>query len=563
MTTLEEFDGIRDSAMIEVLERAQLIADDVLTIEKQAIQNALMTHPVTRFVLHSRVQSTMYPAISDSYHGLHKLIFGRAARQDRHIRRCDRTDSPNMVWSLPGRESKIGCGVFRSNGNLPVKMCTNDPKHYMRAVSNHCGSIRCRNCMNYSAMLTGVNIEDRICTPPDILGRKTGIYDLPKHWAISPPQEWFKGIMQRSDHFAALVDDLVRLLPAFGFYSGALVCHPWRLSEDSQEWVFSPHFHAVGYGMFDNMGLRRALAAADSKAGGIWNDDGRENSWVFNQIHPDEPIRSVRHTIGYIMTHAGLASFDHEVDWIEAADRISIPPEPRKGNEAEVARTITPAMILGDGWRRCGFWPEHLEEFDWLKWTEDQCSSAMQAYRCFGRVNRLRMLCDYTDRVPRICPDCDQPIGRFSNIRSCRCEPVFYNRSSKIRVMKEDIEDVRSKLAPFMDDLAASGLDILDAAMAVPQCSTPETKGLQDLQRLRSSDEKAEQYDRRIAYVPSKYGTGWDPVVLTRKEFAIWQRSGLLPSNVIVPDSVRIETLEERMASSFGSSSATGVDKNV
>lgn len=129
--------------------------------------------------------------------------------------------------------------------------------------------------------------------------------------------------------------------------------------------------------------------------------------------------------------------------------------------------------------------------------------------------------------------------------------------------MKEDIEEVRQKLSPFMDDLAESGLDILDAAMAVPQCSTPETKGLQDLQRLRTPNEKAEQYDRRIAYVPSKYGMGWDPVVLTRKEYAIWQRSGLLPSNVVVPNSIRIETAEDRIAASSGSVSSVTVMKSV
>ena len=563
MTTLEDFDRRRDGAMISALERAELTAADVSAIEKQAIANALMTHPVSRFVLHARVQSTLYPAISGSYHGLHKLIFGTKARQDRHIRNCDRTDRPNMSWSLPGRDPKSGCGVFRSNGNLPVKMCTNDPKHYMRAVSNHCGSLRCRNCMNYSAMMAGVNIEERICTPPDIKGRKTGIYDLPKHWAISPPQEWFKSVLQRSDHFAAFVDDLVRLLPAFGFYSGVLVCHPWRLSEDGEEWIFSPHLHAVGFGMFDNMGLRDALAEADRKAGGIWNDDGKEDSWVFNQIHPDEPLRSVRHTVGYIMTHAGLASYDHDVDWIDAADRISIPIAPRKGNEQETARTIAPTTIIGDGWRECGFWPEHLEEFDWLQWTEDQCASDFQAYRCFGKVNSLRTLCDFSERVPRICPDCGQQIGRFRNVRSCAFEPVLYDRSSKIRVMKEDAEDVRSELAPFMDDLKSAGLDILDAAMSVPQCSTPETKGLQDLQRLRSPNEKAEQYDRRIAYVPSKYGMGWDPVVLTRAQYAVWQRTGLLPSNVVVPDSIRIETVEDRLSKSSGSHVALSSGKDV
>ena len=60
MTTIEEFDGIRDSKLIDALERAQQMADDVSVIEKQAISNALMTHPVSRFVLHARVQSTLY-----------------------------------------------------------------------------------------------------------------------------------------------------------------------------------------------------------------------------------------------------------------------------------------------------------------------------------------------------------------------------------------------------------------------------------------------------------------------------------------------------------------------
>ena len=172
-------------------------------------------------------------------------------------------------------------------------------------------------------------------------------------------------------------------------------------------------------------------------------------------------------------------------------------------------------------------------------------------------------MCDYSDRVPRICPDCGQQIGRFRNVRSCAFEPVLYDRSSKIRVMKEDVEDVRSELAPFMDELKSAGLDILDAAMAIPQCSTPETKGLQDLQRLRSPNERAEQYDRRIAYVPSKYGMGWDPVVLTRAQYAVWQRTGLLPSNVVVPDSIRIETVEDRLSKSSGSHVALSSGKDV
>lgn len=66
-------------------------------------------------------------------------------------------------------------------------MCTSDPRDFMKAVGNHCGSLRCRNCMNYAAMQAGVRIEDRIMTPSDIHGRRTGEWESPKHWAISPP----------------------------------------------------------------------------------------------------------------------------------------------------------------------------------------------------------------------------------------------------------------------------------------------------------------------------------------------------------------------------------------
>lgn len=537
--TLEEFDKGRDEAAIAALERADDLARTARILEDAAIRAALMTHPVTKFVLSAAVQDTKYPAISDSYHGLFKLITGKTARTNRHARNADGTDVPNMVWSLPGQNRKTACGVHRSNsGELAVKMCTEEPKHYLKAVSSHCGSLRCRNCMNWTAMLTGVNLEERICTPADIIGRKTGFYDVPKHWAISPPQEWFKRIMQRSDHFSALVDDLVKLLPAFGFYAGVLVVHPWRLSEDGSEWIFSPHFHAVGYGRFDNMGLRAALRFADSRAGGIWNDDGQSESWVFNQIHPDEELKSVRHTIGYIMTHAGIGTFDHDVDWIDAADRISIPIESGKGTAAQRAKTIKPYMIEGDAWKDNNFWPEHLDEFDWLKWTEDQCTGSIPVYRVFGKVSKVRTVCDFKERVPRVCPDCGAPVGRFDSVLSLQWEPVMYERSSKIRAMSDDVDKAREELDLKRDDLQSVGLDILDAAQKVACCSTPETKGLQEMQRLKTPDEKAARFDRKVAYVPSRYGQGWDPVILSSEGYAYWKRTGELPEGTVISDSI-------------------------
>lgn len=394
--------------------------------------------------------------------------------------------------------------------------------------------------MNYEAMNVGISLEERICTPPDIHGRKTGVYDKPKHWAISPPQEWIKGIMQRSDSYAGLLDDLVALLPAYGFYAGAIVFHPWRLSEDGSRWILSPHFHAVGFGRFSNMRLREDLARADSQHR-IWNDDGRSESWVFNQIHPDEELRSVRHTFGYIMTHAGLGMFAHGVDWQDAADDLVIPIESGKGS-TRVARTISPGMVVGDEWRHSNFWTEHLDEFDWIKWTQSRIRGDFQSYRVFGNVTRQRVLMRYKERVPRVCPDCGQPIGRFEGVDSPSFEPVMYDRRSTIRVMRDDFDIVSSKLSEISTELRIEGRTALDFAMSVPQCSTPETKGLQDLERLQTPEERAAIIDRVIAYVPSvHYSSGYDPVILTRSQYREFQRTGVLPAGVVVPDPISIQ----------------------
>lgn len=543
MTTrrLEDFDTGRDGRMIGALGRAQEMIDALPILERHAVANALMTHPITRFVLRSKVESSKYPAISASYQSLSKIILGRRSGNQDRERNADMTDgSPNVIWSLPGhdpdRTRSSLCGVFRVGTGKPlsVKMCTNDPSHFLKAVSNHCCSLRCPNCMNYEAMNIGLTLEERVCTPSDIHGRKTGVYDKPKHWAISPPQEWMKGIMQRSDSYAGLLDDLVALLPAYGFYAGAIVFHPWRLSEDGTTWVLSPHFHAVGFGRFSNMRLREDLARADSQHH-MWNDDGRSESWVFNQIHPDEDLRSVRHTFGYIMTHVGLGTFDHDVDWDDAVNDLVIPAEAGRGR-VKVARTITPMMVYGDGWRRSNFWTEHLDEFDWLKWTKARTEGSFQSYRVFGAVTRQRVLGRYKERVPRLCPDCGQPIGRFEGIDSPTYEPVMYDRRSTIRVMRDDYDLVRSELSRIEERLRLEGRTALDFAMSVPQCSTPETKGIQDLERLHTPEERAAIIDRVIAYVPSIYGMGYDTYILTRPQYREFQRTGRLPAGAVADD---------------------------
>lgn len=515
-----------DTCNIESMERAEALA----TVERVAIGNALMGHPVTRYVRRCPFEDcSRYPAISESYVSLSKLILGKAPRKG-ESRTADRTDSPNLIWSLPGQRKpsdSSGCGVFRSSDkDIPLKMCLSDPKDFIKAVGNHCGSLRCRNCMNYAAMQAGVRIEDRIMTPADIRGRKTGEWLHPKHWAISPPQDWMKGIAQRSDHFSALVDDLVNLLPAFGFQCGVLVFHPWRLSDDGSRWIFSPHFHAVGYGFFQNNVLRNALAIADRRAGGIWYDNGSTDSWVFNQIHAGEEMRSIRHTIGYIMTHVGLGSYDHAVDWDDAFEDILIPPEPGKGTR-RVAKSIDPFIYQTD-WRSTGCYAEHLEEVDWTDWTESRISGSIPTYRMFGDVNSVRVVSRYFEYTERKCPVCGDTIGLFHSIRDHDPEPVIYRRSSTIRCMKEDKELVTGEWMSRSRDFMDSGYTQLDFAMSIPQCSTPETKGIQSYDPAFTPDQRAERRDRCIVYVPSSRGRGLDPLIVTKEEARRMRAEGVI-----------------------------------
>lgn len=65
---------------------------------------------------------------------------------------------------------------------------------------------------------------------------------------------------------------------------------------------------------------------------------------------------------------------------------------------------------------------------------------------------------------------------------------------------------------------STSGYTKLDFAMSVPQCSTPETKGVQTLESGETMDQRRDLGDRCLVYVPSATGQDLDPMVVTRDE---------------------------------------------
>lgn len=524
---IEDWDNIRDREFISAAEKASAIA----IVEGIAIESAMMSHPITRFVQRCPFEDcSRYPAISGSYVSLYRTITGKKLRKQTG-RKADRNSEsvPNLTWTLPGQDDSrksSRCGVFRDGKNkIPLKMCMANPKDYMKAIGNHCGSLKCKNCMNSAAMNAGIRIEDRIMTPIDIAERNGSKNLVPKHWTISPPQKWMKGIAQRSDHFSALVDDLVALLPLYGIISGAILFHPWRLNQEGTRWEFSPHFHLVGYGHLQNESLRKEFISINEKLGGIWTDeDGEVESWVIKNIHPNEPMRSIRHTLGYILTHVGIGTFIHDVNWDLAAEDVLIPAV-TKGLDV-FAKEISTIEYNAD-WKECGLYAEHLDEFDFLEWTKDTMTGDIATYRPVGLVSKVRTFTTHTEKVVRTCPECGEQIGLFHSIEDHDPEPVYYRRRSKIRCMAEDIRTVREYWEEHKERFLDSGYSVLDFAMSIPQCSTPETKGVQTLEYSESREDRVTRRDRCLVYLPSIHGQGLDPKIVTKAERNELRKAGL------------------------------------
>lgn len=64
--------------------------------------------------------------------------------------------------------------------------------------------------------------------------------------------------------------------------------------------------------------------------------------------------------------------------------------------------------------------------------------------------------------------------------------------------------------------------------MSVPQCSTPETKGVRTLESGETKDQRRDRRGRCLVYVPSATGQGLDPMVVTRDEARRMRAAGII-----------------------------------
>ena len=501
-------DCTQDGLYVSAFEQAVAVSE----LKSIAIEAALREHPVTASVLRGKCEpSCMHPAISDTYQSI-------AGRKKNTRRRSSKVfegpeEIPFISWSLPMQEKGEQCGIIRSDvKDITFKGCTRDPTEYSKALVNHCWRLACANCGNSTALRMGIRAEQKVTAPIDIIHRKTGILRPFKHWVISPPQEWISRIVQRADHFTEFYDDLVKLVRQYGMDNGLVVFHPWRWSTPTTEWVFGPHFHIVATGRVDNGAMRDYL------------DGLGFGGWVIKQVHSGEAVRSVRHTVAYLLTHAGLGTYTHSVNWDDEAEDL-LHPIYKKGVQ-EFYKTISKYDYDFD-YEATGLMDEHLDRVDWTEWAVRSVTAKFQAIRYFGLCNKTRILGIHAERVPSVCPVCGEAVGLYHSISDHDPEPVEYYRKSTVRIMAEDFDEVSSYYNDNREALEASGNTLLNFAMGVPQCSTPESMGVQIYQSKTTVADRATSHEFRsgltVVYDIMPYGGDtplymYKPVIIPKSQ---------------------------------------------
>lgn len=447
--------------------------DEMARIYNVAVETALQSHRVTKYVKECEFETLFLecPAISDKYY---------------HSGRKLRKGDSFIEWTLPGRDlslpEKNSCGVKVVNVAESGMTACPTMEHYVKAKRLHCWSMHCPQCMNDTALRAGARIEKKLISYGDLRQRRGQRISQIFHRVISPPQDWGRQQVLTDRGYRRLCAKVRKDLLDVGMEGGVMVFHPWRLQmidekgssdPENQKWVVGPHFHIVGYGILDT---------------DMWL---RENpGWLIKKIHSGQEIRSVRQTIGYLLTHVGLGraetvfrdSFDYEKEFlIRFMDLFSpdVDQDIRRDSEYVGAGRNEVETLSGRSWYR-GYPPEALSEVDWLELTKGMYSHTFQSSSYFGdlSIRRMQIVGFHQDDVVRLCPICGQPLGIYHACQ--RVEDACYKREIRIYSMAEDVETVRSLYLEFEPDLKAAGKNFLDFSLMIPQASSGVSAGLDE-----------------------------------------------------------------------------------
>ncbi|MCL2608129.1 MAG: hypothetical protein FWD92_06225 [Methanomassiliicoccaceae archaeon] len=469
-------------------------------IAKLATDTAINGHEVLKYVKHLPVQDIekMYPAISN---------LGNP--------------SEIITWSMPGRDHARAIAKkceFHFTIHSSFVSCKNDKKHYARAKKYNCWSLGCPFCLNNTALRRGAKAEQRIIAFRHLCIRK-GIGNFePRHWVISPPQDWAVQQIKYHDTFLWLRDRIAEELRTAGMLAGSLIFHPWRQKAD--HWRVGPHFHCVGYGFIDTDLFKRRNNERDSIAIGMDDDEDeseKSKKWIIKLIHSKEKMRSVRHTMAYLFTHAGIGSSerpDREADLDGRFWKLFFPDNQVGGdkvyddegnimyrsigdlgmermfssdNRFVYALMTPPATPIGGQYDNEssvdlpeGFhWNPRLSLMasdEWFEWVKDAYRRDYRSVYYFGgiHIRELRVVERITEERSRSCPKCGDALCRFHGINDVQPEEVKYNHELPVMAFTVDVDRVRRIFRDNgLSHLKEGGSD-LDLVMAIPDAYVPD-----------------------------------------------------------------------------------------
>jgi hypothetical protein len=406
MTTL---DDIRfDQQRIAYLERISLRNAENMQKKALAEQTALSSHPVVKYVLNLPVEDPRFPAISD-----HRFAEGESDGQERTQERSP--PKRNYIqWCMPGhdqeRPREKGCGFIRaSDGSTVFTACPEDYEHHIKAKKKHCWSLRCPVCMNDTALKKGIAVERQLLTYAK-LSEKEGIrVGNIGHWVISPPQEFMKDAMQSFGPYDKVCRYIEYELSICGATAGYTVFHPWRQRDD--RWELSPHFHTLLYGYINTKKFLK-------------DNPG----WIIKKVHARQRIRSIRHTVAYLMTHMGLGTVVNEpedIDWdLYVMDHF----EPIISPTGKYTEKDYNDLSEGRG-RMCG----DCSDIDWVEWTKDRLTRDLRV-RYWGGASykNIVRIDNYRQYKMRVCEECGAYLRTYDGFSDSKGDYVRYIQDNAI-----------------------------------------------------------------------------------------------------------------------------------
>ena len=516
MRSLENYDARAEEIRLSSLERTMRNAE----VRSMAEQAALSSHPVVPYVLHLPVQSPLYPANrylrfanavnkdtgefvdaeslrkvhhqeGQERHEGHEVLVSQEDHESPegitheadhdhiidpqtefetvlvtptgketseaiiHTRLQERIRN-HITWDMPGHDLQRpidkGCGIIRaSDKTIVYTACPEDHHHHCKAKCKHCWSLRCPKCMNDTALKKAVAVEKRMLEFK-MLNQKQGIDvgDV-SHWVVSPPQDFMKSAMQSFEPFDEVNRYIEAQLVRNGGFAGFNVFHPWRQSwkkNIGQFWELSPHFHIIMYGRIDTDQFRK-------------DNPG----WIIKKIHSRQRIRSIRHTVAYLMTHMGLGYVDVEpedVDWdLDILDHF-IPGLKSPG--AKFKDGDYEDELKGKG-RMVG----DLSDIDWEQWTMDRLYRDLRT-RYWGGVSRKAIVnIDlYREHKIRVCNECGSMLRTYDGLGDHDGQIVRYIADHPIVAFRNNADLVRQFFQRYKSKLRSGEVSKLELSRMIP-----------------------------------------------------------------------------------------------